>query len=101
MNPEEIRGKVILFQKELEEECYTYGWNRAMQSAAQLYVNNISIEEENDILYYKMEKYKNKYGMMIDTEIKSIIDDLTETVIKENEQIQSNKYIVKIIKNEN
>ena len=101
MNPEVIREKVILFQKELEEECYSYGWHRAMQSAAQLYVNNLSLEEENDILYYKMEKYKDKYEMMIDIEMKSIINDLTETVIKANESIQSNKYIVKIIKHEN
>jgi len=81
MNPEVIREKVILFQKELEEECYSYGWHRAMESAAQLYVNNISLEEENDILYYKMKKYKKKYEMIIENEIKDIMNDLTEKVV--------------------
>jgi len=104
MNPEEIRKKVILFQKELEEECYTYGWHRAIQSAAQLYVNNISIEEENDNLYYKMEKYKkNSQNLQrtVNLEIKTIIDELTEKVVTNSEPKQSNKYIVKIIKHEN
>ena len=81
MNPEVIREKVILFQKELEEECYSYGWHRAMESAAQLYVNNISLEEENDILYYKMTKYKTKYEMIIENEIKDIMNDLTEKIV--------------------
>ena len=100
MDPEIISNKVLLFQKELEEECYTYGWNRAMQSAAQLYVNNISLEEENDILYYKMEKYKDKYETMIDIEIEYVINDLIEKIVT-IEPKQLNKYIVKIIKDEN
>ena len=101
MNPEVIREKVILFQKELEDECYSYGWHKAMQSAAQLYVNNLSLEYENDILYYKMAKYKKKYEMMIENEIKDIMNDLTEKVINSTEPNCSNKYIVKIIKHEN
>ena len=100
MNPEVIREKVILFQTELEEECYSYGWHRAMQSAAQLYVNNLSLEEENDILYYKMEKYKDKYETMIDIEIEYVINDLIEKIVT-IEPKQLNKYIVKIIKDEN
>jgi len=106
MNPENIREKVIIFQKELEDECYTYGWYRAMQSAAQLYVNNLSIEEENDILYYKMNKYKKeskKLHGIIDSEIKHIMDELTDKIINNEggESKQSNKYMVKIIEHEN
>ena len=85
----------------LEDECFTYGWGRGLRCASQLYADNLNLEDENDILYYKMEKYKKKYEMMIDTEIKGIINDLTEKVVKDNESIKSNKYIVKIIKHEN
>ena len=101
MDPEIISNKVLLFQRELEDECYTYGWSRALQSASQLYVNNLNIEEENDILFYKMDKYKNKYEKMIDIEIKSIINGLIEKIVTISEPKQLNKYIVKIIKDEN
>ena len=93
--------KVFIFERKLEDECYTYGWGRGLRCASQLYADNLHLEEENDILYYKMEKYKDKYETMIDIEIKTIIDDLTDKVIMENESIKSNKYIVKIIKHEN
>jgi len=93
--------KIFIFQRKLEDECFTYGWGRGLRCASQLYADNLNLEDENDILYYKMEKYKKKYEMMIDTEIKGIINDLTEKVVKDNESIKSNKYIVKIIKHEN
>ena len=93
--------KIFIFQRKLEDECFTYGWGRGLRCASQLYADNLNLEDENDILYYKMEKYKKKYEMLIDTEIKGIINDLTEKVVKDNESIKSNKYIVKIIKHEN
>ena len=105
MDPEVNSKKVFIFQKKLEDEVYTYGWDRALRSAFQLYVDNLNLEEENEILYYKMEKYKKeskKLHGIIDCEIKHIIDELTDKIISEEEQPpQSNKYMVRILKNEN
>jgi len=92
--------KIFIFQRKLEDECHTYGWGRGLRCASQLYADNLNHEEENDILYYKMEKYKDKYEMMIDIEMKSIINDLIEKIVT-IEPKQLNKYIVKIIKDEN
>lgn len=99
MDLEGIQKKVFTFERKLNEECYTYGWGRGLRCAANLYEENLNLEEENDILYYKMEKYKNKYETMIDIEIKSIIDDLTNKIIH-NEEESKNKYIVKILNND-
>jgi hypothetical protein len=52
-------------------------------------------------LYEEMNRYKNNYETMINSEIKNIINDLSDKVIKNNNQKYSNKFIVKIIKNEN
>ena len=47
-----------------------------------------------------MEKYKDKYETMIDIEIEYVINDLIEKIVT-IEPKQLNKYIVKIIKDEN
>ena len=101
MNQEDYREKVIIFKQNLNKECHTYGWSSAERCATQLYVNNLNLEDENMYLYEEMNRYKNNYETMINSEIKNIINDLTDKVIKNNNQKHSNKFIVKIIKNEN
>jgi hypothetical protein len=101
MNQEDYREKVIIFKQNLNKECHTYGWSSAERCATQLYVNNLNLEDENMYLYEEMNRYKNNYETMINSEIKNIINDLTDKVIKNNNQKYSNKFIVKIIKNEN
>jgi|TARA_B110000902_G_C14069831_1_gene498836 hypothetical protein len=101
MNQVDYREKVIIFKQNLNKECHTYGWSSAERCATQLYVNNLNLEDENMYLYEEMNRYKNNYETMINSEIKNIINDLTDKVIKNNNQKYSNKFIVKIIKNEN
>ena len=99
MNSEDIQEKIFIFERNLNEECYTYGWGRGLRRALNLYEENLNLEEENDILYYKMDKYKKasqRLQKIVDSEIKDVMNDLTEKVIKNNEPIQSNKFIVKI-----
>jgi hypothetical protein len=54
-----------------------------------LYSDNLNLEEENDILYYKMNKYKNeskKLQEMIDREIIHLMNELTDTIIHNEDQ---------------
>jgi len=106
MDPEVNSKKVFIFQEKIEDECYRYGYSSAIQSATQLYVDNLNLEEENMDLYYKWINIKNESDILkkiIDSEIKDVMNDLTDKIVsnERGESNQSSKYIVKIIKNKN
>ena len=89
LDPKDIQQKLVTFEQNLNEECYTYGWGRGLRCALNLYSDNLNLEEENDILYYKMNKYKNeskKLQEMIDREIIHLMNELTDTIIHNEEQ---------------
>jgi len=101
MNCEDIRDKIFIFQKKIEDECYTYGWGRAIRCASQIYADNLNLEAENDILFYKMDKYKSetqRLKKMIDIEIKGIVDEMTDKIIENESKEQNNRFIVRILK---
>jgi len=47
---------VFKFQKDLEKECYSYGWNRCLVKACELYRDNGVLEQEKKNLIEENEK---------------------------------------------
>jgi hypothetical protein len=47
---------VLKFQKNLEEECHSYGWNRCLIKACELYRDNGVLEQEKKNLIEANEK---------------------------------------------
>ena len=89
MDPKDIQQKLFTFEQNLNEECYTYGWGRGLRCALNLYSDNLNLEEENDILYSKMNKYKQesiRLQEIIDREIIHLMNELTDTIIHNEEQ---------------
>ena len=50
LDPKDIQQKLVTFEQNLNEECYTYGWGRGLRCALNLYSDNLNLEEENDKL---------------------------------------------------
>ena len=50
MDLEGNERKVFIFERKLDQECHTYGWGRGLRCAANLYRDNLSLEEDNEIL---------------------------------------------------
>mgnify|MGYP000486392259 FL=1 len=80
MDLEGNEKKVFIFERKLDQECYTYGWGRGLRCAANLYRDNLSLEEDNEILHNKLDKYKKEIERL-QTILSIGIDEMSENLL--------------------
>jgi len=80
MDLEGNERKVFIFERKLDKECYTYGWGRGLRCAANLYRDNLSLEEDNEILHNKLDKYKKEIERL-QSIISKGVDEMSENLL--------------------
>jgi len=80
MDLEGNEKKVFIFERKLDKECYTYGWGRGLRCATNLYRDNLSLEEDNEILHNKLDKYKKEIERL-QSIISKGVDEMSENLL--------------------
>jgi|TARA_B110000971_G_scaffold216321_1_gene251168 hypothetical protein len=80
MDLEGNERKVFIFERKLDQECHTYGWGRGLRCAANLYRDNLSLEEDNEILHNKLDKYKKEIERL-QSIISKGVDEMSENLL--------------------
>ena len=52
--------KKFIFERELDEECYSYGWGRGLMKASDLYSQNLTMKEEIEKYKIKLNSYREE-----------------------------------------
>ena len=54
------QNKISIFQDELNQECYSYGWGRGLKKATSLYSDNLMMKDKIKNYEIKLNSYRKE-----------------------------------------